>query len=305
MTGPIFDTHAHYSSRAFDADRFALLDSLPNAFVGSRRTMYMFQPAIGSFYEGIQYGHKELLSARDPWSGYIHYDPVLYMLSHITKFAKTGWENDTNTNGIWRVLPNATYGSFGSSDNEHQTAGIDGNASYMTLAAPDKTNFSTVFINNTQNEKTFAIKTSDLNLSVDALHIWTTVTDDYLKQGEDVKIEDGIAYVTVPAYSVVTATTLDTTPERFPTEDGSGDYIQTEKRTVLDTDYTGKNQNTTDDYLYADNFEYTNEEDVTVYNATTGKETTENYLVSPAICWTPTARGSLRTASSSRRMPPA
>ena len=77
----------------------ALLDSLPNAFVGSRRTMYMFQPAIGSFYEGIQYGHKELLSARDPWSGYIHYDPVLYMLSHITKFAKTGWENDTNTNG--------------------------------------------------------------------------------------------------------------------------------------------------------------------------------------------------------------
>ena len=47
----------------------ALLDSLPNAFVGSRRTMYMFQPAIGSFYEGIQYGHKELLSARDPWSG--------------------------------------------------------------------------------------------------------------------------------------------------------------------------------------------------------------------------------------------
>lgn len=29
MTGPIFDTHAHYSARAFDVDRFALLDSLP------------------------------------------------------------------------------------------------------------------------------------------------------------------------------------------------------------------------------------------------------------------------------------
>ena len=29
MTGPIFDTHAHYSARAFDADRFALLDSCP------------------------------------------------------------------------------------------------------------------------------------------------------------------------------------------------------------------------------------------------------------------------------------
>ena len=29
MTGPIFDTHAHYSARAFDADRDFLLDSLP------------------------------------------------------------------------------------------------------------------------------------------------------------------------------------------------------------------------------------------------------------------------------------
>ena len=29
MTGPIFDTHAHYSARACDADRYPLLDSLP------------------------------------------------------------------------------------------------------------------------------------------------------------------------------------------------------------------------------------------------------------------------------------
>ena len=29
MEYPIFDTHAHYSARAFDADRFALLDNLP------------------------------------------------------------------------------------------------------------------------------------------------------------------------------------------------------------------------------------------------------------------------------------
>ena len=238
----------------------ALLDSFPNAFVGSRRTMYMFQPAIGAFYEGIQYGHKELLSARDPWSGYIHYDPVLYMLGHITKFAKTGWENASNTAGIWRVLPGATFASFGASSNEHATAGIDGNASYMTLAAPDKQNFSTVFVNNTRNEKTFAVKLSDMALKAEALHIWTTATDSYMQKGEDAKIEGGIAYVTVPAYSVVTATTLDTEPERFPTEDGSGDYIQTATRAVLDTDATGKKADTADDYLYADNFDYKEEE---------------------------------------------
>lgn len=259
----------------------ALLDSIPNAFVGSRRTMYMFQPAIGSFYEGIQYGHKELLSARDPWSGYIHYDPVLYMLAHITQFAKTGWENDTNTNGIWRVLPNATFASFGASDNEHATAGIDGSASYMTLAAPDKKDFSTVFINNTRNEKTFAIKVADdMDISVKALHVWTTVTDSYLQKGEDAAIENGIATITVPAYSVVTATTLDTTPARFPTEQADGDYIQTGTRSVLDTDSTGKNADTTDDYLYADNFEYVEEGKVAGYNVTTGEETLQDYIVS-------------------------
>lgn len=259
----------------------ALLDSIPNAFVGSRRTMYMFQPAIGSFYEGIQYGHKELLSARDPWSGYIHYDPALYMLAHITQFAKTGWENDTNTNGIWRVLPNATFASFGASDNEHATAGIDGSASYMTLAAPDKKDFSTVFINNTQNEKTFAIKVADdMDISVMALHVWTTVTDSYLQKGEDAAIENGIATITVPAYSVVTATTLDTTPARFPTEKDDGDYIQTGTRSVLDTDSTGKNADTTDEYLYADNFEYVEEGQVAGYNVTTGEETLQDYIVS-------------------------
>ena len=34
MEYPIFDTHAHYSARAFDADRFALLDSCPAKVVG-------------------------------------------------------------------------------------------------------------------------------------------------------------------------------------------------------------------------------------------------------------------------------
>ena len=40
MTGPIFDTHAHYSARAFDADRFALLDSLPEKGVVVNNIMH-------------------------------------------------------------------------------------------------------------------------------------------------------------------------------------------------------------------------------------------------------------------------
>ncbi len=254
----------------------ALADSFINAFTGSRRTHYIFQPAIGSFYEGIQYGHKELLSARDPWSGYIHYDPALYMIAHFAQFAVTGWEDsDTSQNEIWRVITNATSGSFGSSDNEHQTAGIDGNASYMTLASPNKKDFSVIFVNNTRNQKTFKITAQDMAVASDAaLKIWTTTTDSYLqKNATDAQQQDGCWYVTVPAYGMVTATTLNTTPARTPETE-----IHNEDRTVLDTDSTGRNQDTTDNVLYADDFEYDEEPKMEQYNAKSGKTSEVDYL---------------------------
>ena len=81
------------------------------SLVESRRGHVIYQPAIGSFYEGAQYSFKELLSARDPWSGWIHYDAGLLILAHISKFAVTGWENETNTAGIWRGVPFASKAS--------------------------------------------------------------------------------------------------------------------------------------------------------------------------------------------------
>ncbi len=235
----------------------ALMDSFITAFDSSRRTHYMFQPAIGSFYEGIQYGHKELLSARDPWSGYIHYDPALYMLEHFAKFAKTGWEgSDPSVNEIWRVISASTNGSFAGSDNEHATAGINGNAGYMTLAAPDKSDFSVVFVNNTQNPKTFYLTTEGMEAAAAKnLNLWVTETDRYLQNKGFAERVDGGWKLTIPAYSVATATTLATTPERTPKED-----IHNEDRAVLDTDTTGgTNGVTTDNVLYADNFEYKEE----------------------------------------------
>lgn len=42
----------------------AMCDCMIKSAVYSRKTHYIFQPAIGSFYEGSQYDHKELVSAR-------------------------------------------------------------------------------------------------------------------------------------------------------------------------------------------------------------------------------------------------
>ncbi len=74
-------------------------NTIIKGFVNSRRTHFIYQPAIGSFYEGGQYSFKELLSARDPWSGWIHYDAGLDVLRHFSWFAKTGWEGAANSGG--------------------------------------------------------------------------------------------------------------------------------------------------------------------------------------------------------------
>ncbi|MBO5303026.1 MAG: fibronectin type III domain-containing protein [Lachnospiraceae bacterium] len=238
----------------------ALVDSFITAFDSTRRTHYMFQPAIGAFYEGIQYAHKELLSARDPWSGYIHYDPALYMLQHFAGFAKTGWEDsEPDTNDIWRVIKESTDGAFEGSASEHNSAGINGNAGYMTLAAPDKSDFSVVFVNNTQNEKVFTITTENMEAVEDKdLQFWLTETDNYMQDKGIIENDNGTWTVTLPAYCVATATTLDkkaSTPARTPDEG-----IHNEDRAVLDTDATGgTNGVTTDNVLYADNFEYKEE----------------------------------------------
>ena len=67
-----------------------MANTIVKGFTMSRRTHFIYQPAIGSFYEGGQYAFKELVSARDPWSGWIHYDAGLAVLQHFTSFATTG-----------------------------------------------------------------------------------------------------------------------------------------------------------------------------------------------------------------------
>jgi chitodextrinase len=203
----------------------------------SKRTHYIFQPAIGSFYEGAQYSHKELLSARDPWSGSIHYDAAIYVMQHFTRFATTGWENDTNTAGIWRTVPEASYSGVSGTEN---IDGSNGAASYMTLAAPDRRDFSTIAVNDSDLTKTYRVKAGNMDLGTDTLKVWETRAGHYMELAATLRpAGDGYWTYRVPPRSIVTFTTLDTAPaERLP---------ETLPRTVLDTGGT---------VLYADDFHY-------------------------------------------------
>jgi hypothetical protein len=227
-------------------------------FVNSRRTHFIYQPAIGSFYEGGQYSFKELLSARDPWSGWIHYDVGLDVLRHVSWFAKVGWENKDNTAGIWRAVPEASYCGV---DGTNPVRGGNGN-SYLTLAAPDKRNFSTIFINDSSSTRTYKIQTTNMAFTgKPSLELWESRAADsgkafnsnYLKYVCSSSPDTGGAYlVTVRPYSALTASTL--------VNLGKAEYqvpLPVEgARTVLDTDATGAVPSATDKVIYADDFDY-------------------------------------------------
>lgn len=235
-------------------------NTIIKGFVNSRRTHFIYQPAIGSFYEGGQYSFKELVSARDPWSGWIHYDGGLVILRHFSWFSKSGWENQSNTEGIWRAVPQASYtGAVGT----NPINGRNGTPSYMTLAAPDKRDFSTIFINDSEYTKNYTLKTVNMNYTGNPnLEVWETRAADkgtafnsnYMKYlGEISANSNGIYTLAVKPYSIVTVTTLDNNNK----EEYNTPLPVEGERTVLDTDETGSVQNTEDNYLYADNFDYT------------------------------------------------
>ncbi|WP_199789614.1 hypothetical protein [Sorangium cellulosum] len=234
-------------------------NTIIKGFVNSRRTHFIYQPAIGSFYEGGQYSFKELLSARDPWSGWIHYDAGLDILRHFSWFAKVGWENQDNTAGIWRVVPQSSYtGATGT----NPVNGRNGTPSYMTLAAPDKRNFSTIFMNDSERTQTYKLQTANMDYTGSPpLELWETraaapgepFNSNYMKYRCNMSADaSGIYTIKVDPYSILTATTL--------ANSGDAEYNQPlpveGARTVLDTNANGSAQDTSDKTLYADNFDY-------------------------------------------------
>jgi hypothetical protein len=270
-------------------------------FAASRRTLNIFQPAIGSFYDGFQYSSKELVNARDPWSGWIYYDGGLAVLEQFTQFAEVGWENADNTAGIWRAIPQASGSQLGTGN--PPSGARAGGASYTTLAAPDASDFSTVIINDSKYTKTYRVVGKDLNLGADrTVELWETRAADageaydanYLAPiAETSPAADGSYTVEVKPWSALTVTTLD---HAAPGPDGTvhakegyGSTLPTSKeytaadggRDVLDTDASGSVNGVTDDgILYADDFDYREQGTIRGYDPATGQliDTGESFV---------------------------
>lgn len=290
-------------------------------FSASRRTLNIFQPAIGSFYDGFQYSSKELVNAREPWSGWISYDGGLAVLEQFTQFAKLGWENSDNTAGIWRAIPQASGSELGTGN--PPSGARAGGASYTTLAAPDGADFSTVIVNDSSFSKTYRVAVDGMPLGDDkTLEVWETRAADagqaadanYVRPlAEMAPAADGSYTVTVKAWSTVTATTLDHAETRagvVSPREGFGrtapattEYTASDGgRNVLDTDSTGNVNGVTDDaYLYADDFDYRGTGDIQGYDPDTRTlvDSGEGYLSSRGAADKPSGTPSVQAEDQS------
>lgn len=184
---------------------------LIKSYVKSRRTFYIFQPAVAAYYPGVNYSHKELITANHPWSGYFEVDNVgLQVMKHFTDFAQAGW-HESNP---WRYLPSACDSRVGGTENlTTQTAA----PSYLTLVAPDKQDFSTIFVNDSAEPRTYTLQLQNLPAMGKPVTIWESrgpeagqPYDSGLKrQRETITAKAGQLTVQVRPHAIVTATTLD------------------------------------------------------------------------------------------------
>lgn len=183
---------------------------LIKSYVKSRRTFYIFQPAVAAYYPGVNYSHKELITANHPWSGYFEVDNVgLQVMKHFTDFAQAGWQESHP----WRYLPSACGSLVGGTENltVHTEA-----PSYLTLVAPDKQDFSTILVNDSAEPRTYTLQLQHLPAVGKPVTVWESrgpepgqAYDSGLKrQRETLMAQAGRVTVVVRPHSIVTATTL-------------------------------------------------------------------------------------------------
>ncbi|AQW20899.1 glycosyl hydrolase [Lentilactobacillus curieae] len=178
------------------------------SYVKSRRSLYLFQPAVSAYYPGVNYSHKELISASRPWSGEFDVDNVgLQIIKHFTDFAKTGWEDC----GAWRILTSASDSQVGGTENLTEDTF---KPSYLTLMSPDKQDYSVIFVNDGPAGREYEISLK--NIPEKDLDVWESqgpksAEEDYdanLKRLRETIDFADVVKVFVPAHSIVTATTL-------------------------------------------------------------------------------------------------
>lgn len=219
-----------------------MLDIANRIIIGmaqSDMTLYEYQPAVASYYDGSVYFPKQLIRANSPWSGEYSISNGLVMTMHFTNFIKKGW----------KFVESGSYGDGKQFD--HTITETKDN--YLTAAEKATGDYSTVITNDSDTARTYKVMVSNLKKASNKVYLWETKSNDvdeeydahWLEQiGSITPTKEGAAYtyeIKVKPYSMVTLTTTK----------GQIEYSDRKKKTTVDAERDTKLA-----LPYADNFEY-------------------------------------------------
>ncbi len=173
-------------------------------------TMYEFQPVVSSYYSGVTYYPKQLITANEPWSGAYTLDAGFYMTLHFSQFIKSGW----------KYVDGACFGDGVEGGDGH--AIVDSLFNYMTCVDPETGDYSTVLVNNSSETIAYEFHVTSLEQADAPVYVWETrgpeegSTDYYenffQKLGAvlpDFQGPNGNVYtVVIQPYSMMTVSTL-------------------------------------------------------------------------------------------------
>ena len=154
-------------------------------YPGGRLTKTELWALITAYYDLATFRNAGLILANTPWSGNFTIQPVLWAVAHVTQFAQPGWRYIDSACG---PLPG-------------------GVGNYITLKAPNGTDYSTILETRGANESqtvTFAIQNG---LSTGPVHVWKSNASAQFVPDDDILPVGGLFSITLPPDSIYSLTT--------------------------------------------------------------------------------------------------
>ena len=137
-------------------------------------TMYEFQPAVASYYDGATYFPKQLIIANEPWAGSYELDAGYYMGLHFSQFIKSGWA----------FVDGALYGDGETVGDGHAM----GNSTFNYIAAvnEDATEASAVLVNQSDKIVTYLLRFKNMEAASKTFYGYMTSGPDSDEDSVDV-----------------------------------------------------------------------------------------------------------------------
>lgn len=187
------------------AGRCGIIDTanrIINSWYSGKMTMYEYQPAVASYYDGSCYYPKHILKANEPWSGHYEIGAGLYMTMHFTRFIGKNWHP-------------AQSGCFGDGTENHYIENTTAN--YVTMMSEDKSDFTTVITNDSCTSRHYRLIFENCDFSSKYISVIQTggIVGSIISGQKMLSLERRDAFIgktyeiTVAPYSIVTITTLD------------------------------------------------------------------------------------------------